>query len=165
MKKSICYLLLFLPLLCSSQLTREKKFSIGSNFVHRYLEEPLKSYSYPRISAEYSLSNYSSVELLAEYINFKKYDKLGVITYPISLGYKLNILPWVTKNQWLTKNAKVYQSARYSMVLTNNNFTSHALRYAPGIDVFLYKNLGLNGEIVFGRSMKTTFALGVKFRL
>lgn len=164
MKKNIYLLFLLIPLFSFSQTANEKKISVGAHWVHRNLQS-YKNINYPRLGIEYRFTKCSSVEFLAEYINLRESHDVDLLSYPLSLGYKLNILPWFTKNEWLVNNLRIYNSLRYTLILTNQEGnTTHHLRYAPGIDCYVYKNLALSGEIVFGEAMKTTLAFGVKLR-
>lgn len=148
-----------------------KKFIIGGYVVNRNIKGYDYRYIYPRLSFEYFLSKSSSFEFLTEYINHKPAGK-HTISYPFSVGYKLNILPWFIKNENLIDKLKVYNSFRYTLLLSPANanmaFSNlrvfHHFRYAPGIDFFFSENWGVNYEMVFGENMKTTMAFGVKFR-
>ncbi|MCA1759637.1 MAG: hypothetical protein LC658_07690, partial [Bacteroidales bacterium] len=150
---------------------KESTFVIGAHWVNRHMKEYNYNYSYPRLSLEYRVTNNSSVEYLSEYINHK-YSGNQVISYPISLGYKLNILPVIIKNERITDKLKINQSIRYTLLLSpekaNSSFSDlrifHYLRYAPGIDYYLYNNWGVNYELVFGRHLRTTMAFGIKYR-
>ncbi len=142
---------------------------IGANLVSRHLDG--YTYYYPRLLFEYSFSKTSSFETLVEYINHKPTGK-RIISYPLSLGYKLNVFPWFVKNENLTNRLKVYNSLRYTILFSPFDSSSpfsdlqtfHYVRYAPGIDFYFKPNLGANFEMVFGQSMRTTFAIGVKYR-
>ncbi|WP_321369407.1 hypothetical protein [uncultured Draconibacterium sp.] len=167
MKTILTFLLLF-PVLAFAQTENNntRKWNTGVHFVHRSMNayKYYDGYSYPRLSAEYSFTKCSSAEFMVERVGE---IKLTDTTYPsygrISLGYKLNILPWFTKNEWLVNNMKVYNSLRYALNF-RNDYTDFQLLYAPGVECYIYKNFGLNTEFVFGQSMKTTFALGIKYR-
>ncbi|WP_340112993.1 hypothetical protein [Maribellus mangrovi] len=166
--KIIIFLLLMVPLSCLAQTEKEnaRNWNIGASIVHRNLNsyENLDNYNYPRLSAEYSFPKCSSVELMAERVGkIKTTNYTYPPYYPITVGYKLNILPWFTKNEWLVQNLKIYNSLRYSIIFYEGH-TDHKLLYAPGIECYVYKNLGINTEFVFGQNMKTTFALGLKYR-
>ncbi len=151
--------------------TEYKRFIVGGHVVNRNIRGYNYLYIYPRLSFEYNVSKTSSFEFLAEYINHKP-TGTQVISYPLSVGYKLNILPWFIKNDEFTDKLKIYNSFRYTLLLSpedaNSAFSNlrvfHYFRYAPGIDFFFNKNWGFNYEMVFGENMKTTMALGVKFR-
>lgn len=159
-----------IPLFSFAQTENNKnnknKWNVGVHFVHRSMNyyEYYDGYSYPRLSTEYSFTKCSSAEILFERIGeIKTTNYIYPASYPISVGYKLNILPWFTKNEWLVNNLKVYNSLRYSVIF-GEDYISHNVRYAPGVECYFYKNLGINGEFVFGQAMKTTFALGIKYR-
>ncbi|WP_372651819.1 hypothetical protein [Draconibacterium sp.] len=163
--KTFLFLVLMIPIFCSAQKedNKLKLWNTGIHFVHRS-SKAYKSYNYPRLSAEYSFTNCSSAEFTVERIGE---IKLTDTTYPsygrISLGYKLNILPWVTQNEWLVNNLRVYNSLRYALNF-RNDYTDFQLLYAPGVEYYFYKDFGINTEFVFGQSMKTTFAVGIKYR-
>ena len=147
-----------------------KKFIVGGNVVTRHIKDYDYRYIYPRLLFEYSVSKTSSFEFLIEYIKHKPTGK-QTISYPLSVGYKLNVLPWFIKNNGFTDKLKIYNSFRYTLLLSpedaNSAFSNlrvfHYFRYAPGIDFFFNKNWGVNYEMVFGENMKTTMAFGVKF--
>jgi len=170
MQKILLTLLVCLPFVGLAQ-TEQKKFIVGVHIVNRHIKDYDYLYIYPRLSFEYNLSKTSSFEFLTEYINHKPTGK-QVISYPLSVGYKLNILPWFIKNENFIDKLKVYNSFRYTLLLSpedaNMAFSNlrvyHYFRYAPGIDYFFSKKWGANFEMVFGESMKTTMAFGVKFR-
>nr|WP_319510944.1 hypothetical protein [uncultured Draconibacterium sp.] len=167
MKTILTFLLLF-PVLAFAQTENNstKKWNIGAHFVHRSMNsyEFYDGYSYPRLSAEYSFTKCTSAELMVERIGKIKTTNYTHSSYaPISIGYKLNVLPCFTKNEWLVNNLKVYNSIRYSVVFSEGHITDN-FRYAPGIDCYIYKNFGINTEFVFGQAMKTTFAVGIKYR-
>lgn len=139
------------------------KWSVGAAYVHRFLEY-YDDYSYPRLSAEYSFTKCSSAEILFERVGkIKSTSHTYPANYPISVGYKLNVLPWFTKNKWLVNNLKIYNSLRYSIIFGEDSI-SQKVRYAPGIECYVYKNLALSSEFTFGQAMKTTLAIGVKYR-
>lgn len=170
MKLKFLALVLALPLFSIAQTETSKsntnKWNIGVHFVHRSMNfyEYYDGYSYPRLSAEYIFTKYSSAELMVERIGKIKTTNYTHSSYsPISIGYKLNVLPWFTKNEWLVNNLKVYNSIRYSVVFSEGHVIDN-FRYAPGIECYLYKNFGINTEFVFGQAMKTTFAVGIKYR-
>lgn len=156
-----------LTLVFFNGITQNK--TIGINLVNRHLND--YNYSYPRFSFEYSVGNFSSFESFLEYINHSPSGR-KVISYPLSIGYKFNALPLFIKNEQLSSRLKIYNSLRYTILFSptdsnqplSNLRTFHYLRYAPGVDFYFKNNLGLNTEMVFGQSMKTTFALGIKYR-
>lgn len=126
--------------------------------------EYYNGYSYPRLSTEYSFSKCSSAEFMVERVEKIKLTNITVPAfYPISVSYKLNILPWFTKNEWLVSNLKIYNSLRYSIIF-QEDYTTDKFLYAPGVECYIYKDFGINTEFVFGQAMKTTFAIGVKYR-
>lgn len=126
--------------------------------------EYYNGYSYPRLSTEYSFTKCSSAEFTAERIGKIKLTNFTVPAYfPISVGFKLNVLPWFTKNEWLINNLKIYNSLRYSVIFFEG-YTNDKLLYAPGVECYLYKDFGINTEFVFGQAMRTTFAIGIKYR-
>ncbi|MBN1820441.1 MAG: hypothetical protein JXR31_04660 [Prolixibacteraceae bacterium] len=151
-------------LLLTTPILSQNKIVLGLNYVHRFIDS-YEDYCYPRFTTEYQISRSSSFELLAEYINLRNSHDINVISYPVSIGFKLNYLPWFSKNEKLNSAFKLYNSVRYVLLLDNQkNYTGHFIRYAPGIDVFIDKNWGLNGEMVFGNGMRTTVAFGIKYR-
>lgn len=153
----------------SAQNSGKNNFFIGANIVTRQL--PHFNYYYPRLSFEYSFHETSSFEVLLEYINHKPQEK-KVISYPISAGYKLNVLPWLVKNENITNRFKLYNSLRYVLLFSPSDSstplsdlrTFHHIRYAPGIDYYFNRNWGANFEMVFGQSMKTTLGVGLKYK-
>lgn len=171
MKRSFFTTVLFLFFcIVNAQTNPENSnFVIGANLVSRHLDG--YTYYYPRLLFEYSFLKTSSFETLVEYINHKPTGK-RIISYPLSLGYKLNIIPWIIKNKNLTDHLKVYNSLRYTILFSpfdssfpfSNLQIFHYVRYAPGADFYFNSNLGANFEMVFGQSMRTTFAVGVKYR-
>ena len=168
MRLKFLALLLALPLFSIAQTKNNntKKWNIGAHFVHRSMNayEFYDGYSYPRLSAEYSFTKCSSAEIMIERIGKIKTTNNTHSSYaPISLGYKLNILPWFTKNEWLVNNLKVYNSLRYSIIF-QEDYTTDKFLYAPGVECYLCKDFGINTEFVFGQAMKTTFAIGIKYR-
>lgn len=170
---------IFLLIICASfylqtnaqNNKKESTIVIGAHWVNRHMKDYSYNYSYPRLSLEYQVTESSSVEFLSEYINHK-YSGNQVISYPLSLGYKLNILPVIFKNEKLTDKLQINQSIRYTLLLSpeeaNSPFSDlrifHYLRYAPGIDYYFHNNWGVNYEIVFGRHLRTTMAFGIKYR-
>lgn len=164
MKRIIIIIVLFFLLgIKATQTYSQERLTVGAGFVHRSIKG-YKDYGYPRVSFEYRATRNSSFELLAEYIDLNRPPYSGFVSYPLSLGYKLNFVPFLTKNEKLTSTFEVYNSLRYVLTFTNRNSTTHSLRYASGINVFVSDHWGLNGEMVFGQNMKTTFALGIKYR-
>ncbi|VAW12838.1 hypothetical protein MNBD_BACTEROID01-169 [hydrothermal vent metagenome] len=173
MKIYFFVILLFLTFTGNAQANQEhKRFAVGIHLVNRQIKGYHFNYTYPRLSFEYRLSASSSVEVLAEYINHKPAGT-QVISYPLSMGYKLNILPWLINNKKLIDRLKIYQSLRYTILFSPANSDAplsglriyHHLRYAPGVDFYFNKNWGINYEVVFGQNMRTTMAFGVKYRL
>lgn len=172
MKIHLLIIFVLMGLLTDAQTSKtEPKFVIGAHWVNRHMKDYSYNYSYPRLSLEYQVTESSSVEFLSEYINHK-YSGNQVISYPLSLGYKLNILPVIFKNEKLTDKLQINQSIRYTLLLSpeeaNSPFSDlrifHYLRYAPGIDYYFHNNWGVNYEIVFGRHLRTTMAFGIKYR-
>lgn len=172
MKIYLLIIFAFIILVTDAQTSSpESKFVIGAHWVNRHLKGYNYNYSYPRLSMEYRVTETSSVEFLSEYINHK-YSGRQVISYPVSLGYKLNLLPVIIKNERWTDKVQINQSIRYTLLLSpveaNSPFSElrvfHYLRYAPGIDYYFHDNWGINYELVFGRHLRTTMAFGIKYR-
>jgi hypothetical protein len=161
------FTLLTLLLILGTATTRtwsQNRLTIGANYVHRSIKS-YEDYGYPRLSAEYRATRSSSFEVMAEYINLNHLQNIDLVSWPLGVGYKLNFVPLLTKNERITSTFEVYNSLRYVLVLDNQkNHTGHYIRYAVGANVFVTSHLGLNGEMVFGRNMRTTFALGMKYR-
>lgn len=165
MRKNIILFLTLIPLLSIAQTKPEfpKKWNLGIHLVHHSMNA-YNNYSYPRLSAEYRFSNFSSTELMLERVG--KIDWTSHTSRPserISAGFKLNLLPWITHNEWMKNNLIIYNSVRF-MLLFEENGNNHRFLYAPGVECYVYKNLGINTEFVFGEVMKTTFAIGIKYR-
>ncbi|MFV0589808.1 MAG: hypothetical protein ACK5M7_00350 [Draconibacterium sp.] len=163
--KTFLFLLLMIPLFCLGQNENNKlkRWNMGMHFVHRS-SKAYKNYSYPRLSAEYCFTKCSSAELMVERVGKIKYSSRMIPSYGrVGLGYKLNILPWFTQNELLVNNLKVYNSLRYTLKF-RNDYSNFQLLYAPGIECYLFKDFGINTEFVFGQAMKTTFAIGIKYR-
>lgn len=164
MKKIIALAALLLIFgITAPQTYSQERLSVGAGYVHRSIKS-YEDYGYPRLSFEYRATRSSSFELLAEYIDLNRQPYSGFVSYPLSFGYKLNFVPLLTKKERITSTFEGYNSLRYVLTFTNQGSTAHSLRYAAGINVFVSDHWGLNGEMVFGQNMKTTFALGIKYR-
>lgn len=167
------FLLLSIILICSFILhsqEKESKFVLGVNAMYRYIEPGGNSYFYPRLSLEYRLTRVSSFECMTEYIDYKSYRRF--ISFPLSAGYKMNIIPWFTKSENLTDRLKVYAALRYTFLPSAANpdkpfekfYVFHKIRFAPGTEYYFSKKWGANAEMVFGNNMKTTMGLGIRYR-
>jgi hypothetical protein len=163
-------LILFISFVVNSQ-EKERKFVLGVNTMYRYIEPFGYSYFYPRLSFEYRLTRVSSFDFLAEYIDHKTVWRRNV-SFPLSVGYKLNIIPWFTKNKKITDRLRVYAALRYTFLPAAANpdkpfekfYVFHEIRFAPGVEYYFSKNWGANAEMVFGNHMKTTMGLGIRYR-
>lgn len=148
----------------------KRSFVLGVNTMYRYIE-PGYSYFYPRLSLEFRLTRVSSFEFMTEYINYKSYRRF--ISFPLSAGYKLNIIPWFTKNEKFTDRLRVYGAMRYTFLPCSANpdkpfekfYVFHEIRFAPGVEYFFNQRFGLNIEMVFGKNKNNSFGLGVKYLL
>jgi len=172
MKKA--FLLLSLILICSFNLhsqVEKRSFVLGANLMYRHIEPWGYSYFYPRLTFEYCLTRVSSFEFLAEYQDYKIEGRRG-LSFPLSAGYKMNIIPWITKNENLTDRLKVYAALRYTFLPSAANpekpfekfYVFHKIRFAPGAEYYFSKRWGAHAEMVFGKNMKTTMGLGIRYR-
>ena len=169
--KNYLFLTLIL-LLASIAYAQEKnsKFVLGANLMYRHIEPLGYSYAYPRLSLEYRLTRVSSFDFLTEYVNSKN-DFRRYISFPLSAGYKLNLVPWFTKNENITNRLRVYGALRYTFLPSAANpdkpfeefYVFHYVRFAPGADYYFSDRWGINAEMVFGRNMKTTVGLGIRY--
>jgi len=171
MKKS---LFLFLVLSVSfSALSQEKKgkFVLGANLMYRYISIDRSYYCYPRISFEYCLSGMSSFECMAEYIDYSVYNRRNV-SFPLSAGYKLNLIPAFTRNEKITERLRVYGALRYTLLPAAANpdkpfkkfYVFHYIRFALGTEYYFNRQWGVTAEKVLGHNMRSTWGLGVKYR-
>ena len=94
------------------------------------------------------------------------------ISFPLSAGYKLNIVPWFTKNEKFTDRLRVYAALRYTFLPSAANpdkpfekfYVFHEIRFAPGAEYYFGKKWGANAEMVFGNHLNTTLGLGIRYR-
>jgi hypothetical protein len=171
MKKYLFLTLILLFASLAHSQEKKSKFILGSNIMYRHIEPSEYSYFYPRISLEYQLTRVSSFDFLAEYVDSKN-DFRRYISFPLSAGYKLNLVPWFIKNENITDRLRIYGALRYTFLPSAANpdkpfekfYVFHYVRFAPGADYYFGKKWGLNTEIVFGRNMKTTVGLGIRYR-
>jgi hypothetical protein len=169
MKKFLFLILILIVTNVVNSQEKERKFVLGVNTMYRYIE-PGYSYFYPRLSLEFRLTRVSSFEFMTEYIDYKSYRRN--ISFPLSAGYKLNVIPWFTKNENLTERFRVYAALRYTFLPCAANpdkpfekfYVFHEIRFAPGVEYYFSKRWGANAEMVFGNNMRTTIGLGIKYR-
>ncbi len=170
MKKILSLTLILFSTFIANSQEKERKFVLGANTMYRYIE-PGYFYFYPRLSLEYRLTRVSSFEFMTEYIDYKSFRRF--ISFPLSAGYKLNVIPWFTKNEKFIDRLRVYGALRYTFLPSAANpdklfekfYVFHEIRFAPGVEYYFCKKWGANAEMVFGDNMHTTIGLGVKYRL
>jgi hypothetical protein len=170
--KKIIFLLYIIPFSLNAWSQEEKNpFILGVNSMYRHIDN-WNSYIYPRLSFEYRLNRMSSFDLMLEYIDYKIEERRN-LSYPLSAGYKLNLVPLLTKEETLTDRLRVYGALRYTFLPAAANpnkpfgkfYTFHKIRFAPGIDYFFSPRWGMNVEMVFGQNMKSTAGLGIRYHL
>jgi hypothetical protein len=113
----------------------------------------------------------SSFEFMAEYIDHTKYSRRN-LSFPLSTGYKLNLVPIFTNNKIWTDRLRVYTALRYTFLPAAADpdhpfrkfYIFHEIRFAPGAEYYFQKHLGANIEMVFGDNLKTTLGLGIRYR-
>ncbi len=170
MRKSFLLASMLLLSFAVSSQEKKSKFVLGANLMYRNIEPLGYSYVYPRLSLEYRLTRVSSFDFLTEYVNsindFRRY-----ISFPLSAGYKLNLVPWFTKNENSINRLRVYGALRYTFLPSAANpdkpfekfYVFHYIRFAPGADYYFGNRWGINAEMVFGKNMKTTIGLGIRY--
>jgi hypothetical protein len=152
---------------------KESKFVLGTNCMYRYYNyfTNRTAYVYPRLSLEYRLTKVSSFEIMAEYIDHTTYGRRN-LSFPLSAGYKLNLVPIFTNNKIWTDRLRVYTALRYTFLPAAADpdhpfrkfYIFHEIRFAPGAEYYFQKHLGANIEMVFGDNLKTTLGLGIRYR-
>jgi hypothetical protein len=108
---------------------------------------------------------------MAEYINHNTYGR-RYLSFPLSAGYKLNLVPWFIKNDKIANHLHIYGGLRYTFLPYSADpdkpfeefYVFHRIRFAPGAEYYFNQRWGLNVEMVMGKQMKNTFGLGLKFR-